>query len=539
MPKYEKGILGVRKDPKNQILFSFNVREGEEWPSDDSDDSDYDPGKSLELLSKSKENSSSDEAKSVQDTAKKYKSVETPSKRQKRDDSNKDDSVRNAKKKNAAKCETVSSSIKSTTNIHLPPEIWMTIFRFVVEVDGAVPFLPRASRVCRSWNELTSEPSLWKKVDLSYGWAKVDEKHMDWLCKNRFSETKDLNLSLCKEVNGKILKMISQNCPNLRSINLSYCKKCPSKTLTILAEGCKLLEDVDVSFTNKDVVSHIPLRGFISTQGPYLKRLTLGGNKFVGLNLVLNDLMEKCPNLELLDISNALFSNNSMDFNIEKLQVGCRKLEILRLANSPFRASPCTLREMAQCDGFLHLKELSIACSSSGTVSTSVGINTTFIYRILRRCYNLKLLDMRGISEYTCILTLIELPINGLERLYLSNSAVARCDRLQDIIRKWKHSLLEVDLSWNSFQGEILDLGLYAFTQGKDPSPLQRLNIAGTPVNLLPLQAILKLCKDLHYLNLTSCRAIPRGFKREYRNRQEIDKLQEDILNCSDSTQND
>lgn len=43
MPKYPKGILGVRKDPKNQILFSFNVREGDEWPSDDDEDDDYRP----------------------------------------------------------------------------------------------------------------------------------------------------------------------------------------------------------------------------------------------------------------------------------------------------------------------------------------------------------------------------------------------------------------------------------------------------------------------------------------------------------------
>lgn len=42
MKRCHKGILGVRKDPKNQILFSFSAREGEEWPSDDSD-SDFLP----------------------------------------------------------------------------------------------------------------------------------------------------------------------------------------------------------------------------------------------------------------------------------------------------------------------------------------------------------------------------------------------------------------------------------------------------------------------------------------------------------------
>ena len=39
----QKGILGFKKDPKHQILFSFKAREGEEWPSDDSNDSSYSP----------------------------------------------------------------------------------------------------------------------------------------------------------------------------------------------------------------------------------------------------------------------------------------------------------------------------------------------------------------------------------------------------------------------------------------------------------------------------------------------------------------
>jgi hypothetical protein len=42
MKRCRTGILGVKKDPKNQILFSFSAREGEEWPSDDSD-SDFVP----------------------------------------------------------------------------------------------------------------------------------------------------------------------------------------------------------------------------------------------------------------------------------------------------------------------------------------------------------------------------------------------------------------------------------------------------------------------------------------------------------------
>ena len=43
MAKMEKGIFGIKKDPKNQMLFTFVVRNGDEWPSSDSGDSDYSP----------------------------------------------------------------------------------------------------------------------------------------------------------------------------------------------------------------------------------------------------------------------------------------------------------------------------------------------------------------------------------------------------------------------------------------------------------------------------------------------------------------
>ena len=43
MPGSELGVLGIKKDPKNPLIFTFR-RGGEEWPSSDSADSDYDPG---------------------------------------------------------------------------------------------------------------------------------------------------------------------------------------------------------------------------------------------------------------------------------------------------------------------------------------------------------------------------------------------------------------------------------------------------------------------------------------------------------------
>ena len=46
-----KGIFGIKKDPENQILFSFSARDGEEWPSDDSDEDEDEDTKPIRCLS--------------------------------------------------------------------------------------------------------------------------------------------------------------------------------------------------------------------------------------------------------------------------------------------------------------------------------------------------------------------------------------------------------------------------------------------------------------------------------------------------------
>ena len=40
---------------------------------------------------------------------------------------------------------------------------------------------------------------------------------------------------------------------------------------------------------------------------------------------------------------------------------------------------------------------------------------------------------------------------------------------------------------------------------------------------------LLNVCKTLEILNLTSCRALPRGMKRMYHNREDVESLTKDI----------
>ena len=57
----------------------------------------------------------------------------------------------------------------------------------------------------------------------------------------------------------------------------------------------------------------------------------------------------------------------------------------------------------------------------------------------------------------------------------------------------------------------------------------RKLNLTGTGVNLKPLTRLLSSCPTLSSLNLTSCRALPRGMKRMYHTREDVAALAVDI----------
>ena len=57
----------------------------------------------------------------------------------------------------------------------------------------------------------------------------------------------------------------------------------------------------------------------------------------------------------------------------------------------------------------------------------------------------------------------------------------------------------------------------------------RKLNLTGTAVSLKPLTKLLNCCDTLASLNLTSCRALPRGMKRMYHSRDDVQGLIKDI----------
>ena len=62
--------------------------------------------------------------------------------------------------------------------------------------------------MCRLWKDVAEQASLWLNVDLSYGWVKSTEATLSWLCHNRLTHVRELNLTSWKELNNEWLKVI-------------------------------------------------------------------------------------------------------------------------------------------------------------------------------------------------------------------------------------------------------------------------------------------------------------------------------------------
>lgn len=55
---------------------------------------------------------------------------------------------------------------------------------------------------------------------------------------------------------------------------------------------------------------------------------------------------------------------------------------------------------------------------------------------------------------------------------------------------QWRHSLLDVDLSWITSPSEAVDLALIELCSGPNPSPLESLDVAGSSVSYEALRYI-------------------------------------------------
>ncbi|GLH10795.1 Uncharacterized protein GBIM_15685, partial [Gryllus bimaculatus] len=418
------------------------------------------------------------------------------------------------------------STEQSKWGSHLPVPVLIKVFSTVAQEEGCLPFLVRASSVCRLWREAALAPSLWNIIDLTGTWVRdryKSEAQLAWLCENRFSLVEDLNIGGWKfSDKQRFLQVMTEHCPNLRGITLTGWTGLHGDHLKYLVDNCQFLSRIDLTSIcpdgsiNRSAVSMTAIRNMCQTIGDRLTHLTLADNKITGISQIVTAIAENCPNLEVFDISN-MCSYSTAPLPIERFQNGCQKLRVLRFSNSNLCLAQTSLKEQVASLGFPCLEELSVASifGLDGSMQRPT-IDDNSLERILKNSHKLRLLDVRGCSRISDS-SLVRVPAWDLEHLFLSGCYVTKMQEsgLELIVQKWSHSLIEMDLGWCTATAP-LDSAVTAFSEKGEESPLRILNLCGSSVSLEPVKAVLLRCPHLQSLNLSSCRALPRGMKRLY-----------------------
>ncbi|XP_036064412.1 F-box/LRR-repeat protein 6 isoform X2 [Onychomys torridus] len=440
----------------------------------------------------------------------------------------------------------------------IPLEVLVHIFGLLVAAHGPMPFLGRAARVCRRWHEATSHPALWHTVTLSpplvgraaKGNLKAEKKllaSLEWLIPNRFSQLQRLTLIHWKSQVHPVLELVSKFCPRLTFLKLSDCHSVTADTLVMLAKACCQLHSLDL---HHSMVESTAVVSFLEEAGSRMRKLWLTYSSQT--TAILGQLLPPAPSPggqhwhELQQHTPAAACGGSAErlppvTGIYALPSPTCHLatclqpappphsQVLRLLNLIWLPKPCG-RGVPQGPGFPSLEELCLAGSTCNFVSNEV------LGRLLHCSPKLRLLDLRGCARITPT-GLCDLPCQELEQLYLGLYGMSDGLTLAKkgsplLTRKWYHTLRELDFSGQGFSEKDLEQALAVFsgTSGDLHPALCSLNLRGTRVTPSTVSSVISSCPGLLYLNLESCRCLPRGLKRAYRGLEEVQWCLEQLL---------
>ncbi|XP_055482395.1 F-box/LRR-repeat protein 6 isoform X2 [Psammomys obesus] len=425
----------------------------------------------------------------------------------------------------------------------IPLEVLVHIFGLLVAAHGPMPFLGRAARVCQRWHEATSHPSLWHTVTLSpplvgrsaKGNLKAEKKllaSLEWLIPNRFSQLQRLTLIHWKSQVHSVLELVSKFCPRLTFLKLSDCHNVTADTLVMLAKACCQLHSLDLHHSMMESTAVV---NFLEEAGSRMRKLWLTYSSQT--TAILGALLGSCcPQLQVLEVSTGMNCNSTpLQLPVEALQKSCPQLQVLRLLNLIWLPKPCG-RGVPQGPGFPSLEELCLAGSTCSFVSNEV------LSRLLHRSPKLRLLDLRGCARITPT-GLCDLPCQELEQLYLGlygmSDGLTLVKKGSSLLtQKWYHTLRELDFSGQGFSEKDLEQALAVFsgTSGDLHPALCSLNLRGTRVTPSTVSSVISSCPGLLYLNLESCRCLPRGLKRAYRGLEEVQWCLEQLLTSPPSS---
>ncbi|XP_007541337.1 F-box/LRR-repeat protein 6 [Poecilia latipinna] len=413
----------------------------------------------------------------------------------------------------------------------LPEEVLVNIFQMLVVQDGAVPFLCRVSRVCRLWNAAAATLTLWRKVVVSHCWIQPARGQTEktsnriketftWLAQNRFSQLSDFTLCHWATSVDFALETVSEFCPHLRSVHLSYCRGVTGSGLRSLGLHSRNLQRLNLQHSEFQVEG---LVDFLEEHGKQIRQMLF--TRSHRNDKVLAAIAKGfCPDLELLEVNKKLDSKDTeLSVCFQSLQKACPKLKIFRMFNIQIQHKAMRKRGESEA-GFPLLDEFCIANTEYSYMTDQVLLDVLF------GSTRLRVLDLRGSTRITTF-GLAQLPCPKLECLFwgqyftknIGFTSVKK--NLQLLMEKWGPTLQQLDITNQPFTEADLEVALAFLAQVAEADMLLSLNLSGTKITAQALRPVVERMTSLGYLNLSSCRNLPRGVKKIYRSQEEIQEL--------------
>ncbi|KAK2719765.1 S-phase kinase-associated protein 2-like [Artemia franciscana] len=256
--------------------------------------------------------------------------------------------------------------------LNLSDELMIYIFSLLPK-----PCLAKCLSVCKNWNRLASDESLWRKVDLSSKMLKpqhfgialdrgvhyarctrihVQDPAFQFIPNSLPLIYLDLTMATIsvKSLNQllfasrRIKKLSLEHCTlndescqaissmkNLETLNLAMCYGLMGVGLKTIVENCKHLEALNIAWTG---LSKFSLDSLFVSLPNRLRRLNISGFRHELTNEHIESLCIKCPKLFELDISDAI---NITEDSIDAIAKSLPSLEYLaasRCYNIPIMA---------------------------------------------------------------------------------------------------------------------------------------------------------------------------------------------------------